>query len=260
MKSSTERFSDRVEQYVRYRPRYPDALLDFLVCKIPPPATVADIGAGTGILSDQLLQSGYQVMAVEPNKPMREAAERGLSGHQAFRSVDGTAEDTTLPSSSVNAVTCAQSFHWFDRVKCRSEFDRILRPQGLIALIWNDRVREDPLMEQYDELLRRYAPEYPHCSHRRVSQADIQDFFAGGSYQLITFPNNQLLNREAFLGRVLSSSYVPLAGIPGHDALVEAFNALFDRFAVSGSVQFLYETQLYLGAKQIVAPETDPSF
>jgi ubiquinone/menaquinone biosynthesis C-methylase UbiE len=247
MKSSTERFSDRVEQYDRYRPRYPNALLDFLVSRKTPPATVADIGSGTGILSDQLLQFGYQVMAVEPNKPMREAAEKRLSEHPAFRSVDGTAEDTTLPSFSVDAVTCAQSFHWFDRLKCRTEFDRILRPKGLIALIWNDRARQDPLMEQYDELLTRFVPEYPNCSHRRVSPLDITEFFANGSFELFTFPNFQFLTRDEFLGRLVSSSYVPLAGEPGHNELIAACNALFDQFTMNGSIRFLYDTQLYLG-------------
>ena len=247
MKSSTERFSDRVEEYARYRPRYPNALLDFLVSKIPLPATVADIGSGTGILSDQLLQFGYRVTAVEPNKSMREAAECRLSEHQGFRSVDGTAENTNLPSFSVDAVTCAQSFHWFDRAKCRTEFDRILRPQGLIALIWNDRARQDPLMEQYDELLTRFVPEYPNCSHRRVSTADIQAFFSGGSFELFTFPNHQFLTRDEFLGRLISSSYVPLTGERGHKELIEACNALFDRFTANGSIRFLYETQLYLG-------------
>jgi SAM-dependent methyltransferase len=247
MKSPTERFSDRVEQYARYRPRYPNALLDFLLSKIPLPATVADIGSGTGILSDQLLQVGYQVMAVEPNKPMREVAEHRLSGNQAFRSVDGSAEDTGLPSLTVDAVTCAQSFHWFDRAKCRIEFDRILRPKGLVALIWNDRARRDPLMEQYDELLTRFLPEYPDFSHRRVSMEDIQAFFSTGSFQLFTFPNYQSLTREEFLGGLVSSSYVPLSGEPGHKELLEACNVLFDRFAANGSIRFLYETQLYLG-------------
>jgi hypothetical protein len=178
---------------------------------------------------------------------MREVAEHRLSDRKTFRSVDGTAEETHLPSLSVGAVTCAQSFHWFDRPKCRIEFDRILRPEGLVALIWNDRVREDPLMRQYDELLTRFAPEYPNCSHRRVSQTDIEAFFAGGSYQLFTFPNNQSLNRDAFLGRMISSSYVPLAGEPGHEGLMEACNVFFDQFATNNCIQFLYETQLYLG-------------
>ena len=247
MKSSTERFSDRVEQYDRYRPHYPNALLDFLVSRKTPPAVVADIGSGTGILSGQLLQFGYQVMAVEPNKPMREAAEGRLSEHQVFHSVDGTAEDTTLPSFSADVVTCAQSFHWFDRVKCRTEFDRILRPKGLIALIWNDRSQQDPLMEQYDELLTRFVPEYPNCSHRRVSPADITEFFANGSFESFTFPNHQFLTRDEFLGRLVSSSYVPLSGKPGHNELIAACKALFDQFALNGSIRFLYETQLYFG-------------
>lgn len=247
MKSSTERFSDRVEQYARYRPRYPNALLDFLASKIPSPATIADIGSGTGILSDQLLQFGYQVMTVEPNKPMREAAERALSGRHGFTSVDGTAENTSLPSSSADAITCAQSFHWFDRAKCRTEFDRILRPQGVIALIWNDRARQDPLMEQYDELLTTFVPEYPNCSHRRVSTTDVQAFFSDGWFELFTFPNHQFLTRDQFLGRLISSSYVPLAGEPGHDQLIQACNTLFDRFAANDSIHFRYETQLYFG-------------
>jgi ubiquinone/menaquinone biosynthesis C-methylase UbiE len=247
MKSPTERFSNRAEQYARYRPRYPSALFDLLLNKIELPATVADIGSGTGILSDQLLRAGYEVIAVEPNKQMREVAEHRLSDRRKFRSVDGTAEETDLLSHSVDALTCAQSFHWFDRAKCRIEFDRILRPEGLIALIWNDRVRGDPFMQQYDELLTRFAPEYPKCSHRRVSQTDFEAFFAGGSNQLFTFPNSQTLDREGFLGRVNSSSYTPLAGEPGHDALIEACNGLFDQFATDGSVLFLYETQLYLG-------------
>ena len=247
MKSSIERFSDRVEPYARYRPRYPNALLNYLASKISPPATVADIGSGTGILSDQLLQFGYQVVAVEPNKPMREAAERGLSGRQGFRSVDGTAENTNLASFSIDAITCAQSFHWFDRAKCRTEFGRILRPQGLIALIWNERAQRDPLMQQYDKVLTRFVPEYPDRSHRRVSPTEIQAFFGNGGSELFTFPNHQFLTREEFLGRVISSSYVPLAGEPGHKALVAACNALFDRFAVDGSIQFRYETQLYCG-------------
>jgi SAM-dependent methyltransferase len=247
MKSYTERFSDRVEQYARYRPRYPNALLDFLANKIPSPATVADIGSGTGILSGQLLQFGYQVMAVEPNKPMREAAERALSGNQGFTSVEGTAENTKLASFSVDAITCAQSFHWFDRAKCRTEFDRILRPLGFIALIWNDRARQDPLMKQYDELLTRLVPDYPDCSHRRVSTTDIQAFFSDGWFELFTFPNHQSLTREEFLGRLISSSYVPLAGEPGHDPLIQACNTLFDRFAVNDLIHFRYQTQLYFG-------------
>jgi hypothetical protein len=73
------------------------------------------------------------------------------------------------------------------------------------------------------------------------------EFFANGSFELFTFPNHQFLTRDEFLGRLVSSSYVPLAGEPGHKELIEACNALFDQFAVNGSIRFLYETQIYLG-------------
>jgi ubiquinone/menaquinone biosynthesis C-methylase UbiE len=247
MKSSTERFSDRVEQYARYRPRYPEALSHLLLSKIPLPATVADIGSGTGILTDQLLRTGYQVIAVEPNEPMRKAAEQKLATRPAFRSIDGTAEQTNLPARTADLITCAQSFHWFDREKCRTEFDRILRPNGLIALIWNDRAKNDPLMVRYDDVLTKLVPEYLDCSHRRVSKPDIEAFFSAHSFELFSFANHQSLTQEEFLGRLISSSYVPLSGEPGHDELIEACNDLFDQFAKDGVLRFLYETQVYLG-------------
>jgi ubiquinone/menaquinone biosynthesis C-methylase UbiE len=247
MKSSTERFSDRVEQYARYRPRYPHALFHLLLRKVPLPAIVADIGSGTGILTDQLLQAGYEVIAVEPNGPMRNAAEQQLATRPAFRSVDGTAEETKLSANAVDLITCAQSFHWFDREKCRTEFDRILRPNGLIALIWNDRAQNDPFMDRYDDVLTKLVPEYPNCSHRRVSKPDIEAFFSADSFELFHFANQQSLTREEFLGRLVSSSYVPLSGEPGHEQLIEACNTLFYEFAADGLVQFLYETQVYVG-------------
>ena len=117
MRDPTERFSDRAENYAKYRPGYPDEMLQYFRDLVTPPATVADIGSGTGILTRQLLNSGYELYAVEPNEAMRREAERTLSGHPGFRSMDGTAEATTLADRSVDLITCAQAFHWFDRVK-----------------------------------------------------------------------------------------------------------------------------------------------
>jgi SAM-dependent methyltransferase len=247
MKSSTERFSDRVEEYARYRPSYPDALFQLLTTKVPLPATAADIGSGTGILTDQLLRTGYQVIAVEPNGSMRKAAEQALASRPAFRSVNGTAEETGLPGQTADLITCAQSFHWFDRTKCRIEFSRILRPNGLIALIWNDRAQNDMFMKEYDEVLTKFVPEYPSYSHRRVWPPDIEAFFSVNGFELFKFPNHQSLTRTEFLGRLISSSYVPLSGEPGHEELVAACNELFDKFVENGLVRFVYETQVYLG-------------
>jgi hypothetical protein len=241
----TRRFSDRVENYARFRPNYPDALIRFLLERLPLPATIAEIGSGTGILSDQLLRAGYAVFGVEPNGPMRQEAERSLGGRSGFHSSVGTAEDTTLAPASVEAVTCAQSFHWFDRKRCRTEFGRILRAPRLVFLIWNERINQDPT-EEYDRILQESAPEYCGVSQRRITDADIADFFSPDPVDLFHFPHGQRLDREGFLGRVLSSSYVPNVGQPGHNTVMQRMEAFFEKHAQSGWIDFPYQTRLYL--------------
>jgi len=243
--NATERFSDRVENYAKFRPDYPDALIRFVQERLPPAGVIADIGSGTGILSDQLLGAGYAVFGVEPNEPMRLEAERRLVSWPRFHSVAGMAEATTLGSASVDAVTCAQSFHWFDRIRCRHEFARILREPKLVLLIWNERISED-LMEEYDRILQESAPEYRQIGRRNVTDADIAEFFDPNPVGVFYFPHAQRLNREGFLGRVLSSSYVPNLGQPGHEAVMNKMEAFFDRHAQSGWIDFPYQTRVYL--------------
>jgi SAM-dependent methyltransferase len=234
MRDPTERFSDRVENYAKYRPSYPDGMLRFLQTLVTPPATVADIGSGTGILTRQLLDNGYELYAVEPNG--------------AMRSVSGTAQATTLGNRSVDFITCAQSFHWFDRVKTRLEFCRILKVNGMTALIRNERLDDaSPLNQEYDDLLRGMAPDYQKVNHRQVGPEDIRTFFAPGEFQLRTFSNVQILDREGFLGRLLSSSYVPNFGQPGHPEIVEAAGKIFDAHNVGGKITFDCETKVYVG-------------
>ena len=243
--NSTERFSDRVESYAKFRPNYPDALIRFMQGRLPLPRVIADIGSGTGILSDQLLGAGYTVFGVEPNEPMRLEAERRLGSRQGFHSVAGTAEATTLAPGSVDAITCAQSFHWFDRTRTRAEFGRILREPKLVLLIWNERVSED-LMEEYDRILQESAPEYSRVGRRNITDADVADFFAPAPVELFYFPHAQRLDRDSFLGRVLSSSYVPNVGQPGHEPIMNKMEAFFDRHSQSGWIDFPYQTRIYL--------------
>jgi ubiquinone/menaquinone biosynthesis C-methylase UbiE len=248
MRDPTERFSDRVENYAKYRPGYPEDMLRFLQTFGKPSATVADVGSGTGILTRQLLSIGYQVSAVEPNEAMRREAERTLSGSPNFRSVDGTAEATTLADRSVDLITCAQAFHWFDHLKTRLEFSRILKIDGIAALIWNERLEDaSPVNREYDKLLMEMAPDYQNVSHRQVDLEAIRTFFAPGEVQLRTFPNDQTLNREEFLGRLLSSSYVPNLGQPGHREIMEAAGKIFDTHNIVGKIRFDYETKIYVG-------------
>jgi hypothetical protein len=240
----TQRFSDRVENYAKFRPDYPDALIRFILERLPAPAVIADIGSGTGILSNQLLGAGYTVFGVEPNEPMRSEAEGRLAGQPSFHSVAGTAEATTLDPGSVNAVTCGQSFHWFDRKRSRDEFGRILKAPRLVVLIWNERTSRDS-MEEYDRILQESAPEYARVGRRNVTDADVAEFFAPDPVELSYFPHAQRLDREGFLGRVLSSSYVPNIGEPGHEAIMTKMEAFFERRAESGWIDFPYQTRVY---------------
>lgn len=247
---STKRFSSRVDNYVKYRPSYPPAIIPFLAqkCGLTPNDVIADVGSGTGLLTKLFLENGNRVMGVEPNREMREAGEHFLAAYPDFISVDGTAEATTLADASVNAVVAGQAFHWFDIEKAQREFLRILRPAGWVALIWNARrVDGSPFQRDYDQLLRTYSEEYARTNHQdTVTDAAIDAFFAGHA-QSAHFDNAQRFDFDGLLGRLMSSSYAPEAGHPNHAPLVQALRDLFDKHQRDGVVTFEYDTEIYFG-------------
>ena len=248
MQDPTKRFSDRAETYAKYRPGYPDEMLAYLGTLVSSGAHVADVGSGTGILTHRLLARGYVVYAVEPNEPMRREADRVLSAYRAFYSVNGRAEATGLPNQSIDLITCAQAFHWFDPEKTRLEFCRILKPGGLTAIIWNERRDNDSdLGREYNDLLKRMVPDYNRVDHRRISAEEIHAFFSRNEVRLVTFRNYQVLDREGFLGRLISSSYVPNVGQPGHQEIVEAADRIFTKHQIGSEVRIDYETKVYVG-------------
>ena len=249
MTDSRERFSDRVDDYLRYRPDYPPALVPSLLshCELDSGAAVADIGSGTGIFSAHLLRHGLEVYAVEPNQPMRAAAEERLGGQPGFHSVDASAADTGLATASVDLVSAAQAFHWFNTDDARREFARILKPGGSLALIWNRRDLAQPFQQVYDNLLREFAPEYGKVNHMSLERDDFAAFFAGGDPAELHFDNAQRLDFHGLLGRLKSSSYCPAEDSPLYIPLVNELLAQFDRHARDGHVDFHYDTQLYLG-------------
>ncbi len=214
MKAPTERFSDRVENYVKYRPSYPPEVLDSLRenCGLKASSTVADIGSGTGIFTELVLRSGCRVFAVEPNDEMRHAAERRLLSSPGFHSVPGAAEHTGLDSGSIEIVTSAQAFHWFRKEEAQKEFHRILKTAGWVALVWNQRSTQSPFQHAYDEVLRQLVPEYDAVNHRKVEVDDIVDFLDPGHYQCLTFKNCQQFDLDGLKGRMQSSSYTPASG------------------------------------------------
>lgn len=248
-KNSTRRFSDRVANYVRYRPGYPEALLSTLVeeAGLGPASVVADVGSGTGISSEFLLRTGCEVYAVEPNAEMRGAAEKRLAGERRFHSVAGRAEATTLPAASVDLVAAGQAFHWFDRALTRAEFVRILRPGGQVALFWNSRLTEEnSLLKAYDDLLHRFGTDYGEVDHTKLRGKPLARFF-DGPYESWTFPNHQDFDLEGFRGRLLSSSYTPRPGHPDHEPMLAELRRIFDEHQEDGRVRLVYDTELYLG-------------
>jgi SAM-dependent methyltransferase len=244
----TERFSDRVEDYARFRPGYPPAVLDVLRREtgLTPRHVVADLGSGTGLSARLFLEHGNEVLGVEPNRAMREAAERLLSGWPGFRSVAGTAEATTLPAGSVDLVVAAQAFHWFDAVATRAEVGRILKPGGWAALLWNTRTGSTPFLREYDALLVRFGTDYQRIRHDQMGD-EVLAWFPRGAVLRRTVPNPQSLDLESLTGRLLSASYTPPAGHPDREPMLRALEALFRRYQEDGRVRFEYETRLYVG-------------
>jgi SAM-dependent methyltransferase len=248
-KTSTVRFSDRVENYVRYRPGYPPQVLDLLRTKsgLEPSHIIADIASGTGIFTKMLLENGNRVFAVEPNAEMRQAGSNLLAGYDKLTSVAGTAEATTLADDAVDFVTAAQAAHWFDRQRARREFSRILKRGGWCVLIWNERrTATTPFLRDYEELLLTYGTDYKEVRHERTT-AVIHEFFAPAPYEESVFDLRQQFDYEGTAGRLLSSSYAPLEDHPNHIPMMRELRRIVDAHAQGGLVEFEYNTRVYYG-------------
>jgi SAM-dependent methyltransferase len=245
----TQRFSSRVENYVRYRPGYPPGVLELLrrECGLTPGSIVADVASGTGNLTRIFLENGNRVFGVEPNDDMRKAGEQILADYQRFTSVAGTAEATTLPDRSVDIITAAQAAHWFDREKARREFVRILRPGGWTVLVWNERRTDSSaFLRAYEAMLLAHGTDYQEVRHERTT-AEISGFFAPSPYQEQVFELVQEFDYPALEGRLLSSSYTPQPGHPNYEPMLKELRRVFDQHEVNGHVCFEYDTRVYYG-------------
>jgi len=253
---SKERFSNRVADYIRYRPGYPAGVLELLraECGLTPESVIADVGSGTGILTKLFLDNGNFVYGVEPNAEMREAGEESLAAYPKFRSVAAPAEATTLPAAGVDFVTAAQAFHWFNPPAARAEFARILRPArrggpgGWVAVIWNERKKDlGPFAEAYEQLLRTFGTDYNTVSGTYPEPGRMAAFFGAGNFQHRIFANEQRMDYDALRGRLLSSSYAPAPGHPNHAPMLAELRRMFDTHAENGRVRFEYSTHVYYG-------------
>jgi ubiquinone/menaquinone biosynthesis C-methylase UbiE len=249
VKDATQRFSSRVDNYVRYRPGYRPQVVELLrsECGLTPDSVIADIAFGTGIFTRLLLENGNRVFGVEPNADMRCAGEEFLRNHRNFTSVEGTAEETTLAESSVDFVTAAQAAHWFDLKKTRCEFQRILKSDGWVVLIWNERRMDaTAFLRDYEQLLLKYGTDYQEIRHERTT-ATIDIFFAQSPFRQRTFDSIQEFDYVGLEGRLLSSSYAPTASEPTHKPMLEKLRRIFDQHQKNGRVAFEYDTKVFYG-------------
>jgi len=246
--NTIERFSNRVENYIKYRPGYPQEVLQLFEDEmhLTPSSVLADIGSGTGISARIFLENGNTVYGVEPNAAMRNAAARLLKNFPTYKPVDGTAEYTTLPDDSVNIVFAAQAFHWFEPEKTRIEFKRITREGGYVALIWNERQLDTtPFLREYEHFLLANATDYEKVRHENVTAEKLEDFFQT-DFKEQTFHNEQIFDFEGLRGRMLSSSYMPSESDERFADVESRLRKLFEKHAYAGGkVAILYDTNVF---------------
>jgi SAM-dependent methyltransferase len=245
-----QRFSNRVADYVRYRPSYPSALIDLLreESGLRPDHVVADVGSGTGILSRMFLENGNRVFGVEPNDEMRGAGEEYLSAFRNFSSIAASAEATTLADASVDFVTVAQAFHWFEPAATRTEFRRILRREGFVVIAWNERLFDTtPFLRAYEALLHRFGTDYARVSESYPRQLQIQEFFAPNGFLQKSFPNLQEFDFDGVRGRLRGSSYVPGPDHPAFAPMMAELERIFNSHQHDGQVRMDYATHIYFG-------------
>jgi len=242
-------FSTKAADYAASRPDYPAALFETLAMACPPTATasVVDIGSGTGLLTRGLLRMGYRVAAIEPNAEMRQAADLMLGGIDGYSSADGCAESIPLGAGSVDLITAAQAFHWFEIEQARAEFLRVLKPHGQVAVIWNDRVIEDPLHAALDEVFGEFGGQKRAALAIREDRSSVPRFFGSAAPKEFCWPHSHSLDEDGLLSLVFSRSYMPGRGSDDGCEVADRVRQIFRQFAVNGSVDVRYRTTAYSG-------------
>ncbi len=246
---SKERFSNKVRDYIKYRPHYPAELFLFLENEgiLRRGFVVADIGSGTGISCAPFLEYGCKVFGIEPNEAMRKAAEEQFKSEGKFISLNAMAEKTEIEDKSVDLIFAGQAFHWFDVPACATEFRRILKPGGSVCLCWNDRKYGIPVLEAYEAMLQKFATDYNEVNHRNVGDSKFDILFGKGNHRFRAFDNFQVFDKEGLRGRLLSSSYIPKPDQPAFIHMMKELDEIFDRYQRDGKLKFEYDTKLHYG-------------
>ncbi|MFF2752999.1 class I SAM-dependent methyltransferase [Psychrobacillus sp. NPDC058041] len=244
---NTKKFNGKAAIYAKARPSYAPELINHLsYIGIAKDSFVADIGSGTGIFSKTLLEMGCNVYGVEPSEDMRSESKENLGQFATFYPVNGTAEHTTLQAKSVDFITVAQAFHWFDTVRFKMECSRILHDKGKVILVWNSRVMDSPLVQENEQIFRRFCPDFKGFSGG-IGYMDekIKTFFC--NFDVHRFQNDLQFNKSKFIERNLSASYSLKENDVEYDSYIKQLNNLFDKYAIDGMLIVPNETIAYIG-------------
>ena len=247
---NTENFTGKAEVYSKYRPSYPNEFIDYLLSenRLNEDSVLVDIGAGTGILTKQLLEKGLSVKAVEPNGDMRIIAEQSLNQNNRFTSINATAEHTSLNDNSVDLVIAAQAFHWFNKEKFKKECIRILKQDAKVSLVWNSRDSSNQLIIDNEQICKKWCPSFYGFSGGIGEDQDVfKHFYRNGTYEFITFQHDLVFDYEGFLGRNLSASYAPQKTDKAYTSFVSAIRELFEKYSHGGEIVIPNLTRSYLG-------------
>ncbi|MEK4027052.1 class I SAM-dependent methyltransferase [Pseudobacillus sp. FSL P4-0506] len=243
-------FTDKADIYAKYRPSYPNEYIDYLfsASQLNHERIVADIGSGTGIFSRQLLERGLNVIGVEPNDEMRKMAEQSLKRYSRFRSIKATAEHTTVKGRSVDLVTVAQAFHWFDKKAFKIECQRILKQKAKVALVWNSRDLTNPIIKENAEICQKTCSNFKGFSGGIEETPEVFNrFFKDGKYEFKKYQNDVFFDYEGFVGRNLSASYAPKKNDEEYKRFVFLLSELFEKYSKNGKIVLQNITQSYLG-------------
>ena len=244
---NTHRFDGKSKIYDAARPKYNEKLFDFFenTLDIHHGAVFADVGSGTGIFSEQLLNRGYRVFAIEPNSDMRKTAEEKLSKNPDFTSVNGEDGNMNLPDNIAECITAAQAFHWFDPTAFKKECRRVLNPNGKVIIIYNSRDINAECTRALADLHNEYSPDF-HGFSNGISDEKCKSFF-DGKCSIFSADNSQTYTKTAYINRVLSSSYALKPEDSRYEEYLRKIGGLFDEFSVSGQLTVPVYTLAYAG-------------
>ena len=251
MMKPTTRFTEKAKYYHSTRPGYPKEVLTTIIqiTKLEPDPShiIADIGSGTGKLSEVFLEYGFTVVGIEPNKAMREVGETEMKKYENFISKDGTAESTGIKDQSIDLIIAGQSFHWFNLPKTRKEFQRILKPGRFAMIVWNNRNTESShFFRDYETILKDFGTDYNEVTKTIIGKKEFSDFFGTVNYKRFLFENKQQLDYEGIRGRLLSTSYVPTEESESYPAMIQKLKQIFQKHQKNNLIELNYETVMYL--------------